>query len=148
MYIVDYLLELIIKIWLFGIFFSLKYDELGPFYFHEKSFAFVVIIFFRLKFASKRNNVPYISRSQFTPSNHVYVPFLCLTILTHLHWELSRQRVVSTLEVVVVQSCNSLFLSSTKILVCSRQLSKKVPYQKIIHFQTAKTLPMKSKFVN
>jgi len=63
MYIVDYLLELIIKIWLFGIFFSLKYDELGPFYFHEKSFAFVVIIFFRLKFASKRNNVPYISRS-------------------------------------------------------------------------------------
>jgi hypothetical protein len=63
LYIVDYLLELIIKIWLFGIFFSLKYDELGPFYFHEKSFAFVAIIFFRLKFASKRNNVPYISRS-------------------------------------------------------------------------------------
>lgn len=38
--------------------------KFGPFYFNEKSFAFVVIIFFRLKFASKRNNVPYyISRS-------------------------------------------------------------------------------------
>jgi hypothetical protein len=29
---------------------KVKYDEFGPFYFHEKSFAFVVIIFFRLKF--------------------------------------------------------------------------------------------------
>jgi hypothetical protein len=50
-FILGYLLEFIIKIWLFGIylFFHLKSDKFGPFFFHEKSFLYKLKSFFFLR---------------------------------------------------------------------------------------------------
>jgi len=43
-------LELVIQNWQFGFFFPSNFDEFGSFLFYEKSFVYVKIIFFTLKF--------------------------------------------------------------------------------------------------